>query len=41
MFTKIATIFTLIERNDWKIDTTIVNGMQTLCAKYLVIGSEI
>ena len=31
MFTKMATIFTLIERNARKLDTTILNGMQKFC----------
>ena len=31
MFTKIATIFTLIEKSGWKTDTAILNGMETLC----------
>ena len=44
MFTKIATIFTLHETNDWKPDKTIINGMLTLCENLnsiAIVGSEI
>ena len=33
MFTRIANIFTLIERNGWKVDTIVLNGIQTLFGK--------
>ena len=44
MFTKKATIFTLIERNAWKFDTTVSDGLQTLCENLnsrAKVGSEI
>ena len=44
MFTKKATIFTLIERNGGKFDTTIGNDIKTLCEnlKFIaIVGSEI
>ena len=44
MVTKMPTIFTLIEKKGWKIDSTILNGMQTLCENFkfiTILGSEI
>ena len=43
MFTKMATIFTLMRTSGWKFDTTFLNGMQTLCMKLksiAIVGSE-
>ena len=44
MFTKMATIFKLFEKNGWKFDTTILNGMKTLWDNLefiAIVGSEI
>ena len=44
MFTKMASIFTLIKTKSWKFDTTILNDMVKLCANLkstAVVVSEI
>ena len=44
MFTKMATTFTLIGKNGWKLETTFLNGVQTLCEdlkSIAIVGSEI